>query len=93
MENTNVKRYALAAVLLAACGIGLLASRQPAAVVAAPEAAKPRWEYMELVDLQFPKDSDKLGKLGDEGWELVAVASDKDGNITHAIFKRPKGTT
>jgi len=80
-----VKRYALAVALLAACVIGLLLYHQPARVIAAAEAAKQKWEYKSATALE---DKD-LNRLGDEGWELVAVTVDKGGGYYY-FFKRAK---
>ena len=46
-------------------------------------------EILNLTDFQVI-DEQALNKLGDEGWELVAVTSDKDGWISHYVLKRPR---
>jgi hypothetical protein len=101
-EDTNVKRYALAALVLAACALGLLLYHQPPRATGAAAAAKQKWEYMQVRSSEMFKagggedvnnwDKDcsaGLSKLGDEGWELVAVSSTKDG-LERYVFKRPK---
>lgn len=85
-EDTNVKQYALAVAMLTACAIGLLLHHQPARVIGAPEAAKQKWEYKKGAWL----DEAEMNKLGDQGWELVAVTPDKDWSIRHYVFKRAK---
>jgi hypothetical protein len=67
-------------------GGGLAARAQPAA--AAPDMA-PRWEYRVVTEEQLKVAGKNdlaagLNRLGDEGWELVAVRKDY-------IFKRPRG--
>jgi hypothetical protein len=97
-----VKRYALAALVLAGCALGLLLYHQPPRATGAAEAAKQKWEYKQVQWQEVWKagggeDLNKLDKdcsvglsqLGDEGWELVAVSSSKDG-IEKYVFKRPK---
>ncbi|MBK6413433.1 hypothetical protein [Sphingopyxis sp.] len=43
-----------------------------------------RWEYLVIENMM---DSDELGKLGADGWELVAVVS--PGHfVLHYFFKR-----
>jgi hypothetical protein len=101
-EDANVKRYALAAALLAACAIGLLLYHQPPTAAGAAAAAAQKWEYKQVYwskvfeaggasDILHPDDdcSAGLSKLGDEGWELVAVSSTKDG-LEKYVFKRAK---
>lgn len=57
------------------------------------QAQKPiKWEYKiaEVPDTNFTED---MGKLGDEGWELVFArrASSENGEFSYEmIFKRPK---
>lgn len=45
-----------------------------------------RWEYRVLHDL----NAAELNELGDEGWELVTVEFDDEGEILNAFAKRPK---
>ena len=103
-EDINVKPYALAAVLLTACAIGLLLYHQPARVIGAPapEAAKQKWEYKEITfsevrllgDPEGKKENPHalgLNKLGAEGWELVAVVpNNNDRRADRYVFKRAK---
>lgn len=47
-----------------------------------------KWEYKEV---GYPHTSEKtLNDLGNEGWELVAIACDDMARIMKFIFKRPK---
>lgn len=45
-----------------------------------------RWEYRVLSDVSAPE----LNDLGDDGWEIVAVEWDDDGEILNAFAKRPR---
>jgi hypothetical protein len=92
-----VKRYALAGLVLAACALGLVLHYQPPRAIGAAEAAKQKWEYKQVSMLELAGDPVdvknvpiNLNKLGDEGWELVAIAPTKDGTIVDYVFKRPK---
>jgi len=46
-----------------------------------------KWEYHKI---SINKDwiLDELNTLGDKGWELVSITSDRDNYV--AFFKRPK---
>jgi len=81
-----VKQYVLAVILLAGCASGLLLYQQPTKALGAPEAAKQKWEYKKETHL----DEAGMNKLGAQGWELVSVSSDRDGNNKYYLFKRPK---
>ncbi len=45
-----------------------------------------RWEYRVLHDL----NAVELNELGDEGWEVVTVEFDDEGEVLNAFAKRPK---
>jgi len=45
-----------------------------------------RWEYRVLHDLP----AHELNELGDEGWEIVMVEFDDEGEILNAFAKRSK---
>jgi len=47
----------------------------------------PRWEYRVLHDTPTPE----LNELGDEGWEVVTVEFDDEGEILNALAKRSVG--
>ena len=46
----------------------------------------PRWEYRVLHDTQ----AHELSEIGDEGWEIVTVEFDDEGEILNAFAKRQK---
>ncbi len=46
----------------------------------------PRWEYRVLHDTP----AHELNEIGDEGWEIVTVEFDDEGEILNAFAKRPK---
>jgi type II secretory pathway component GspD/PulD (secretin) len=60
-------------------------------------AGRPQWEYQTLtrgkvVELGKNDLAAGLNKLGDDGWELVAVtAGQEPGQAAEYYFKRPKG--
>jgi hypothetical protein len=55
-----------------------------------------KWEYKAVRLSAYPGDADVLNQLGQEGWELVSVASDTLGDAydTKSLFmaylKRPR---
>lgn len=46
----------------------------------------PRWEYRVLHDTQ----AHELTEIGEEGWEVVTVEFDDEGEVLNAFAKRPK---
>ena len=48
------------------------------------------WEYRILTVNGTRNDELKLGLLGEEGWELVAVTTQSLGSISVAYLKRKK---
>ena len=46
-----------------------------------------RWEYRVLHDIP----AHQLNEIGDDGWEMVTVEFDDEGEILNAFAKRPKG--
>jgi hypothetical protein len=55
---------------------------------AEPEPRLIQWEYTVLKN-NTPLDEVSLNRLGEEGWELVAVVSDSTNNYVYT-FKRPE---
>ena len=53
--------------------------QQPTKALGAPEAAKQKWEYKTETYL----NEAGMNKLGAQGWELVSVSSDRDGNTKY----------
>ncbi|QEH34913.1 hypothetical protein OJF2_34580 [Aquisphaera giovannonii] len=73
--------------LMAACLLGLIAlwgSVSPGQPPAVKAAAK--WEYKS--DQFAGNQDDRLNRMGEQGWELVAVTGDGPGQ--RYVFKRPK---
>lgn len=46
----------------------------------------PRWEYRVLHDTQ----AHELNELGEEGWEVVTVEFDDEGEVLNAFARRTK---
>jgi hypothetical protein len=83
--------------VLAACALGLLLYHQPPRATGGAAAATPKWEYKQVDVTELLGDPAtfknlpiNLNKLGEEGWELVAVGPSKDGGISQYVFKRPQ---
>lgn len=53
---------------------------------------KDAWEYTSLeVSTAGPSGVSQINKLGDEGWELVAIEPTRTAGTYHIyVFKRPK---
>ena len=49
-----------------------------------------KWEYKILTVNGTRNDEVKLGGLGDEGWELVAVTTQSLSSVSVAYLKRKK---
>jgi hypothetical protein len=43
-----------------------------------------KWEYKLVTDIECKKAAGELNKLGEEGWELIAI------DFPYHYFKRPK---
>jgi hypothetical protein len=97
MKPVLVVAFALATGYSAAVWLGA-----PAPAVAQAAAKRPQWQYAvyyhsDLMDLGEKTANQNLTKLGEQGWELVAVTpgirGDKGKDVTTQttyIFKRPK---
>lgn len=46
-----------------------------------------KWEYLKKT---YISDEYDLNKLGEQGWELVAVTFNENGSPQEYFFKRPK---
>jgi hypothetical protein len=68
--------------------------RGPASAQDKPAPAGPKWQYKVVTKAAgvLPAEEAELNRLGDEGWELAAVAARiKDGQPAASfVFKRPK---
>ena len=97
-----MKRILVAAVALAAAAavVGGLGS-PPGPAVAQPAAKRPQWRYAvyyhgDLMAVGEKTLNQNLSKLGEQGWELIAVTpgirgekgEDVSGQTTY-FFKRP----
>jgi len=49
-----------------------------------------KWEYKAVVLYIQPMSESELNALGDEGWELVAVAVEAGMAVGTLLFKREK---
>jgi hypothetical protein len=51
-----------------------------------------KWEYKHFRDQSEHAMTERLNKLGDEGWELVGFSVDRQPNNTehHTVFKKRK---
>jgi len=55
------------------------------------EAQVQLWEYRVVSQSDVAMDNQvKLNRLGEEGWDLVAVASLRAGEVPAAYLKRPR---
>lgn len=55
------------------------------------EAKVQLWEYRVVSQSDVAIDNQsKLNRLGEDGWELVAVASLRAGDVPAAYLKRPR---
>jgi hypothetical protein len=79
-----------AAALTVALLVGLLAVWNPASPGQAPEA-KPAvgWEYKTFFGPTRQGSDEVLNRLGEDGWELVAIGDDPRGLVRY-VLKRPK---
>jgi hypothetical protein len=97
-----MKRILMIALFIAACGLVVVWVSPPESAIAQPAAKQPRWQYAvyyhsDLMALGEKTVNRNLTKLGEQGWELVAVTSgirgDKGEEVssqTTYFFKRPK---
>lgn len=78
------------AAAAAALTLGLLLLWIPASSGQPPDA-KPAapWEYKTFFGLNRQTNDEELNRLGQEGWELVAVGDDPRGLVRY-VFKRLK---
>ena len=88
-------------IIVACCSVGSWL-RSPGPALAQAQAKRPQWQYpvfyhSDLMALGGKTAGQNLTKLGEQGWELVAVTpgirGDKGENVstqTTYFFKRPK---
>jgi hypothetical protein len=97
-----MKRILVVALLVAACGMGGVRLPPSESAVAQPAAKLPQWQYAvyyhsDLMGLGEKSVNQNLTKLGEQGWELVAVTpgirgakGEEISTQTTYFFKRPK---
>jgi hypothetical protein len=98
----SMKRILVVAFVLAAGSATVAWLRSPGPAVAQQPPRRPQWQYAvyyhsDLMALGEKTAGQNLTKLGEQGWELVAVTpgirGDKGEEVTAQttyLFKRPK---
>jgi hypothetical protein len=85
-----MKAFSMVVLLLAISAVSGLVQASPTTAAEGKQEGVPKWEYRvltkdQVLDLGKKDLTAGLNKIGDEGWELIAVEQ-----IGGYIFKRPK---